>query len=130
MSANTDLVRSIYAAWGRGDFAALDWADSDIEFVIVGGPDPGAWRGLAGMAEGWRGWLSAWDAYSTDVEGCSDLDDHRVLVTGRMSGRGKTSGVSVETEFANVLDIRDGKVVRLCLYSDRDRALAELGLAS
>jgi ketosteroid isomerase-like protein len=46
-----------------------------------------------------------------------------------MRGRGKTSGVNVETEFANLLDIRDGSVVALTLYSDRDRALVDLGLA-
>jgi ketosteroid isomerase-like protein len=46
-----------------------------------------------------------------------------------MSGRGKTSGVNVETEFANLLDIRDGRVVRLTLYSNRERASADLGLA-
>ena len=52
----------------------------------------------------------------------------RVLVLGSMSGRGKTSGANVQTEFANVLDVRDGKVTRLALYSNRDRALADLGL--
>jgi hypothetical protein len=41
---------------------------------------------------------------------------------------GRERGVNVETEFANVLRIRDGKVMRLCLYSNRDRAFADLGL--
>jgi ketosteroid isomerase-like protein len=128
MSENLDLVRSIYAAWGRGDFSATEWADSEIVFVIVGGPDPGSWSGLSGMGQGWRGWLAAWDAYGAEADEYRELDPERVLVFGRMSGRGKSSGVNVETEFANLLHIREGKVVRLALYSNRERALADLGL--
>ncbi|HWX96190.1 MAG TPA: nuclear transport factor 2 family protein [Solirubrobacteraceae bacterium] len=127
MSENLDLVRSIYAAWQGGDFGSTDWACPDIEFEIVGGPDPGRWTGLAGMADGWRQWLAAWDGYHAKAEELRELDSERVLVLGRMSGSGKTSGVVVETEFANLLHVRDHKISRLCLYSNRDRALADLG---
>lgn len=127
-SANVALVNSIYAAWARGDFASVQWADSEIEFVIAGGPDPGSWKGVTGMAQGWHGWLAAWDGYGAEADEYRELDDQRVLVFGRMSGRGKTSGVNVETQFANLFDISDGKVTRLALYSNRDRALVDLGL--
>ena len=60
MSANLDLVRSIHAAWERGDFSSAEWAHLDIEYANVGGPSPGSWTGRAGMADGMRDFLSAW----------------------------------------------------------------------
>jgi ketosteroid isomerase-like protein len=127
-SPNLDLVRSIYASWGRGEFSATEWAAAEIEFEIVGGPDPGRWKGIIGMTEGWRGWLAAWGDYSAEADEYRELDDERVLVFGRMRGRGKTSGVNVETAFVNVIDVRASKVTRLRLYSNRDQAFADLGL--
>ena len=45
-SANLELARSIYAAWGRGDFSSVEWADPEIEFVIFDGLSRGRWVGL------------------------------------------------------------------------------------
>jgi ketosteroid isomerase-like protein len=60
-SANLDLVRSIYAAWERGDWSSMEWADPEIELVAADGPAPSARTGAGGVAEGWRSFLSAWE---------------------------------------------------------------------
>src|SRR6202011_4050270 len=46
VSANLELVRSIYAATERGDYTWAAWAHSEIELVIVDGPTPGNWKGI------------------------------------------------------------------------------------
>lgn len=130
-SANVDFVRSIYADWERGDFSSAEWADPEIEFVVVGGTSAGSWRGLAGMAERFRDWLSAWESFRVEADEYRELDDERVLVLLYVSGRGKTSGLQVGqigTKGANLFHIRGRKVTRLVLHWDRERALADVGL--
>jgi ketosteroid isomerase-like protein len=132
-SANLDLVRSIYANWERGDFSSADWAHPDIDLVLAGGPDPGSFTGLAQMAEAWRKWLSAWDAYHVAAEELRELDEERVLALISLSGRGRTSGVDLDemrAKSVNLWHLRDGKVIRLVAYADREQALADLGLAA
>ena len=91
--ANLDLVRSIYADWERGDYSSTEWADPEIECVIVDGPEPGSWTGLAGMAQGMRDLLSAREGYRSEPNEYRELDGERVLVLLHTTARGKTSGV-------------------------------------
>jgi ketosteroid isomerase-like protein len=131
-SANLDLVRSIWAAWERGDFSSAEWAHPEIEFVVADGPSPGTWTGLAGMAEGTRSWLNAWEDLRAHGDDFRELDDERVLVFVHWSGHGKTSGLElgqVRAKGACLFHVHDGKVTRIVLYWDRERALADLGLA-
>jgi ketosteroid isomerase-like protein len=127
-----DLVRSIYAAWERGDFSSAYWAHREIEFVTADGPSPGRWTGQAGMAEGWRDYASAFKDYTVEAQEYRELDDGRVLVLVRISGRGKTSELElgrIGANGASLFHISDGKVTKLVGYFDRERALADLGLA-
>ena len=131
MSANLDLVRSIYRAWELGDFRSAEWAHPEIEYVMAEGPAPGNWTGLAEMARAWGDFLSAWEWYRVEVDRYRELDDHRVLVLVRFSARAKTSGLELaqmRTESATLFRVNGGKVTRLVVYWDREHALADLGL--
>jgi ketosteroid isomerase-like protein len=85
------------------------------------------------MAEGWSGWLNAWEQFRSGADEYRELEDGRVLVLTNYGGRGKTSGLEVgeiRTTAASLFDVRDGKVTRFVLYWDRERALTDLGLST
>jgi ketosteroid isomerase-like protein len=133
-SVNVNLVRSIFAAWERGDFSSAEWARPEIEFVIVDGPAPGSWRGVAEMARAYRGWIGAFDEYRVVADEYRVLDSERVLVLLHATGRGKASRMDLaemrfQEQGANLFHLRDGRVTRLVLFWHAKRALAHLGLA-
>ena len=131
MSENLDLVRSIFADWERGDYRSADWADPEIEFVVADGPAPDTWKGLAGMATGFRDTLNAWEDLRDVVEEYREIDQERVVVPVRLTGRGRTSGLDladIASRAAYLFRIRDGKVTNIVIYMDRDRLFADLGL--
>jgi len=131
-SPNIELVRSLFMAWEQGDYASSEWAHPQIEWVMPDGISPGTWTGIAGMREGWRSVLDAYEGYRGEAEDYLELDDERVLVLTHVEGRGKTSGMDIGelggSRGALLVHIRDGKVTRLVVYWNRYRAFADLGL--
>jgi ketosteroid isomerase-like protein len=131
-SENVNLVRSIFMAWERGDFSSAEWAHPEIEYVIVGGPSPGNWTGLAGMAGAVRDLLGAWEGHRTAAEEYRELDDEQVLVLACYSGRGRASGLEIgqlRHPGAALFQVQCGMVTRHVIYFDRNLAFADLGLA-
>lgn len=129
MTANLDVVRSIFARWEQGDWQESAWADPEIEFVIADGPDQRSITGTEAMARTWRGFLTAWTDYAITAEEIRELDGDRVYVRLRASGRGKASGAQIGLEQgANIFHIHEGTVRRLAIYFNYRNALDELGL--
>jgi ketosteroid isomerase-like protein len=56
----------------------------------------------------------------------------RVVAFLRQSGRGRTSGIEIETHFAHALTLRGGKVRRVEAFPDREKqaVLEAVGLRS
>jgi ketosteroid isomerase-like protein len=128
-SANLDLVQRIGAAWERGDYSSVEWADPEIEFVIADGPEPGRSTGVTELGPRLLDFQNAWQEYHSEAVEYRELDDECVLVLTYASGRAKACEIEVAQMRANVFHLRHGKVTRLVTYWDRGRALADLGLA-
>jgi ketosteroid isomerase-like protein len=50
--------------------------------------------------------------------------------SGGLVGRGRTSGVPVDTPFGQVYELRDGKVARFRSFLDHGEALRAAGLSA
>jgi hypothetical protein len=96
---------------------------------------PSLYSFLAGgypLKEPSQGEREPWNFRSEAEEYC-EIDDEHVLVLTRLSGRGKTSGMELEQtqpKGADLFEIRGGKVTKVVTYWERERPLAEFGLAS
>jgi ketosteroid isomerase-like protein len=76
----------------------------------------------------WRQWLGSWERMEFEQEAYFDAGD-KVVVFQRMHARGKASGAEARFgDYAQVWTLRDGRVIRMTFYADRDEALRAAGL--
>jgi ketosteroid isomerase-like protein len=71
-------------------------------------------------------WKGEWDDYRLTPEEFVDSGD-RVVVTVRLGGRGRGSGVEVGARFYDLYTLRDGKIVRMDQFTERSEALEAIG---
>ena len=69
-----------------------------------------------------------WESFRYLPDEFRDLPD-LVVVLGRLEGRGRGSGVPVDSPVGSVWDFRGDKISRLRAYLDHDEALRVAGLA-
>jgi ketosteroid isomerase-like protein len=125
---NVEIVRELFASWERGDFSSSDWAHPEIEFLAHAGPDEAEHRGVVALGRAWQNWLGAWEDFKVTPREFIDRGDD-VLALVEFGGRGRASGVSVEAMAGGcLLSFRNGRVIRLVTFTDRDEALEAAGL--
>ena len=90
-------------------------------------PGEDSYHGHAGFLAYSERWLESWEEYRLIPEEFIEVGD-RVVVVHRAVGRGKGSGIDVETRAAHVWTIREGKVVRLEIFRAPADALEAAGL--
>jgi ketosteroid isomerase-like protein len=124
---DVEVVRSAWEAFARHDNAAIfPLYDPDVEIRDVF--HDRVYRGLDGVREFFRDWLSSWDGYRSEVEEWIDAGDIVVAILHAWA-RGKQSGVPVEMYQAHVWTLREGKLWRLRIYPTKADAVKALGLS-
>ena len=109
--------------------AFMEYVTSDVEFnsAMSGTVAGGSLRGREGVEALFADIRDTWEEHRMVIEEIRDLGE-RILGLGRLEGRGKASGVSVDVPFAIISDLRDGKMWRSRTYLDHGEALRAAGL--
>src|SRR6266568_7929693 len=129
--ANVELAKRAFDAFNRRDvdaFIELTTADFEYYPSLVGAVERRSFSGREGMEQYFEDQRTAWEEFRALPHELRDLGDH-VLILGRMEGRGKGSGVSIDAPFGAISDFRDGRVSCIRVYLDHAEALRAAGLA-
>ena len=127
-------VRLGYEAFNRRDLeATLINYDREVEFfpprdMIESGVVASSYRGHDGYRRFFGEWLSVWGSYRGELRELIDLGD-RLLTLGQLAAHGEGSGVPVIQEYASLMTVRDGQVIRQQEYFDHAEALEAVGLS-
>jgi len=115
MSSPTEIVQSVYAAFGRGDVPALlDLLSDDIEWIHRGS------IGLAYMGRfTGKPAVTRWFGHVAELDGIQAFEPREFLagpahvtVLGWERTQALPAGRVFETDWIHVFSVRDGKVTR------------------
>ena len=123
------MVRAGYEAFNRGDIeAALAPLHPDIEWwPAADEPITDPYRGHDGYRRLVAGIREAVPDLQIEVEELF-VAGGRVVACLRFWGRGRDSGAPVEIRETHVTRLRDGKVIEVREYREKDEALEAAGL--
>jgi ketosteroid isomerase-like protein len=130
--ANVELVRPALLAGSGGDFSVLEaLSDPSIEWDmsgVMGWVEQQIVRGPQEVLEFLEGWRQSWEGWHFDVEEVREVRG-QVYAGIHERAKGADTGVSVDQRRYLVFTLRDNKIVRVRMFSDRREALKAVGLA-
>jgi ketosteroid isomerase-like protein len=107
----------------------FDLSTADLEWApAMGAVEGEVFRGREGIETYWGRLDEAWEDYHVVANEYRDLGD-RVLMLGRMVGRGRGSGVLVDTPLGVMVNFRADMIAGIRGYLDHGEALRAAGLS-
>jgi ketosteroid isomerase-like protein len=127
---NVAITERVMDAFNRRDIDAfVQPTTADFEWFPALGiaVEGGSFRGREGVEAYFETLHATWEEVRLVAENVRDLGES-VLWLGRIEGRGRGSGVPVNSPMGAVIDFRGGKVWRARSYLDHAEALRAAGL--
>lgn len=96
----------------------------------AGWPEKQLYAGRQGLAEFFNAWVEPWEDFYVEIGETVDLPGDRSFVIGHARGRGRLSGAAVDLPpLAQIIDFRDGQLLRVHNYSDVEASRRAAGLS-
>jgi ketosteroid isomerase-like protein len=122
MSQQTELIKSLYDAFAKGDVPrvlglfspGIVWNEAESFLYADGNPYVGPQAVLEGV---FLRIVAEWDGFSCTPEEIVG-DGDTVIAMGRYRGTRKSSGVAVDAQFVHVWKLEGGKIKRFQQYTD------------
>jgi ketosteroid isomerase-like protein len=130
-TSNLELIRKGFEDLNeRGFEAMLPLFDPEFEVTTPRelSAEPDTYRGPEGIRRYFKSFYEAMDEITFEPTGFHEVGD-RVVVEFTLRARGRTTGLEAEQQAVQVWELRDGKAIRMSLYSELADALeaARLG---
>jgi ketosteroid isomerase-like protein len=126
--SHEDTIHIAYEAWSRRDVEALlEVVHPDAEARPILGANIGAsvYHGREGLREWFTDLHQEWETFQTRVIRIDKHGDHAIL-TIDIHARGRASGVVIDGDLYHLVELRDGMILRLEAFRDKDAAMRAL----
>jgi ketosteroid isomerase-like protein len=125
MPARVELVRRIIEALNRGDLdAMLACMHPDFEWrPLEASPVARVYRGHEQVRRYVEDWLGTFESLRIELEEATEVSDRVVaMVSGH--GRGRASGLALDSRFCQVWTVTDDQAVAMEEHATREQGLA------
>jgi ketosteroid isomerase-like protein len=123
-------VESSYEALNRGDIdGTVAVLRDDAKWVEHSDlPEAGTYEGVATIRSFLEHYMESWDDFHQEIED-KIVRGPCVLLFIHLEAEGKGSGIEVNSRYAHMWRLRDGRGARVDAFYDREQALAALRAA-
>jgi len=128
---NVEVVRQIFAAFNRRDWAA--WESHHYPDVVWCDPpelpDAGVHHGVGAIRRFFDELFETGDEWRVEVDGVDSVGQDLVLMRGRSVLVGRVSRIPLEDPFFQLFDLDKGRVRRVQTFRSSTDALEAAGLS-
>jgi ketosteroid isomerase-like protein len=126
---NVELVERAVAAINARDIEGyLACCTENVKLETPVAAVGGVYEGIDGIRRYFADIEDAAPDFRLELDGVEGVDSKRVIAFLRISSTGRASGLPMAPPITNVYDLLDGKLSRVRIFLDRERALKAVGL--